>query len=208
MRLVRRGGGGAILHYGDPGTVPTFITFFDARTVEGEVRLSWEIVTDEGVEGFRVYRSDTRGGDEITLNSGALIPPVAREFMDRGAEHGMSYLYTLAVVGRDGSELRSFPVDVETAVLTLSLSQNYPNPFNPTTHIRFTVPNKTHVTLQVFDAAGELVSVLVNATTGPGVKEVAWDGSDDRGNPVSSGVYFYRLSVGKEIVSRKMVLVR
>jgi hypothetical protein len=202
------GEAGVILHYGEPGTVATFITFFDARTDEDGVRLSWEIAADDEVKGFRIYRANSKGGDEIVVNRDVLIPPSERGFVDHSAEPGISYRYTLAVVGRDGAELRSSPVDVETAVPALSLSQNYPNPFNPMTTIRFELPARTHVTLRVFDAKGRLVKQLVNATAGPGVQHVAWDGSDDRGHSVSSGVYFCRLSVGKQVVSRSMVLVR
>lgn len=91
------------------------------------------------------------------------------------------------------------------------LHQNHPNPFNPQTSIRFDVPagsERVAVQLSVYDVRGKLVRMLTDDTRGPGVHMVTWDGRDQRGNPVTSGVYFYRLNAGDFRESRRMVLLK
>jgi len=95
-----------------------------------------------------------------------------------------------------------------TPTRQFALYQNQPNPFNPTTVIRFELPDPTEVSLRVFDAVGRLVVILVDGMQSRGVKEVMWDGRDLSGNRVGSGVYFYRLRTGTEMMTRKMVMVK
>jgi hypothetical protein len=88
------------------------------------------------------------------------------------------------------------------------LYQNYPNPFNPATNIAFTVPAKAHTNLSIFNIEGRLVKTLVDSEFDGGLKTVSWDGRDARGNPVSSGVYFYRLRAGGDVMTKKMILLK
>ena len=90
----------------------------------------------------------------------------------------------------------------------LVLNQNKPNPFNPTTSISFTLPTKSQVSLKVYDIAGREVRTLVDGVLEAGTNQVTWLGHDNRGNDVSSGVYFYRMTAGKETATKKMVLLR
>ena len=93
--------------------------------------------------------------------------------------------------------------------LRFSLEQNYPNPFNPTTNIRYSIKENQWVVLKIFDLLGQEVKTLVNEKKSPGVYTVQWDGTNNAGVPVSSGVYLYRLVAGKRFVqTRKMVLMR
>jgi hypothetical protein len=90
----------------------------------------------------------------------------------------------------------------------LELLQNTPNPFNPSTTITYTLHEPGVVTLAVYDVSGRLVRTLVNNEyRQAGERSVLWYGRDNRGRRVASGVYFYRLKVGREAISRKMVLV-
>ncbi len=88
------------------------------------------------------------------------------------------------------------------------LAQNYPNPFNPSTTISFSVARSSDVTLSIFDVRGSLVSTLVRGRREPGVHRIGWDGTDNRGTRVASGVYFYRLDAGSFRATRKMVLLK
>jgi hypothetical protein len=89
------------------------------------------------------------------------------------------------------------------------LGQNAPNPFNPATSIRFSVAHQgAHVTLAIYDVTGRLVRELVNEPTPAGEHLARWDGRSSSGRPVSSGIYFYRLSVDGWTDSRKMVLLK
>ena len=92
-----------------------------------------------------------------------------------------------------------------------SLAQNYPNPFNPSTTISYAVPEENGqvaVRLSVFNLRGQLVRILVDKSQGPGTYNVNWDGSDDRGRQISSGVYFYRLVANDYVSTRKMVVLK
>ncbi len=95
-----------------------------------------------------------------------------------------------------------------TAPTALHLDQNYPNPFNPSTTITFTVPGNTHVTLSIFDVAGKHVATLVDGTLPAGPRSVQWNGKDTSGNVVRSGVYFYRVTAGEELIAKKMILLK
>lgn len=89
-----------------------------------------------------------------------------------------------------------------------SLSQNYPNPFNPTTFIRFALPSATFVTLDIFDIRGAKVRTLVAASQMPGDYITMWDGTDDAGQLVNSGIYTYRLATDDFTDVKRMVLLR
>jgi hypothetical protein len=100
---------------------------------------------------------------------------------------------------------------IPSASSRISLRQNFPNPFGPSTNIEFLVGASSQVSLQVFDLGGRLVRTLIDDARAPGRHGVAWDGRDQRGRPVASGVYLYRLeTTGAENVTktRKMVLMR
>lgn len=88
-------------------------------------------------------------------------------------------------------------------VTDFKLAQNYPNPFNPSTTIKFNIPRTTEVTLEVFNNLGQRVSTLVNGRMTAGDHEVVFEGSD-----LSSGIYFYRLTVDNVSQKRKMVLMK
>ena len=109
------------------------------------------------------------------------------------------------------------PVSVDptggTTPVEFALLQNYPNPFNPTTTIRYGLPEQSAVTLKVFNLLGQEVVTLVNAVQGASSYAVSWNGSNARGQQVSTGIYFYRLeaksATGKNFGSiRKMLLVK
>jgi flagellar hook assembly protein FlgD len=90
--------------------------------------------------------------------------------------------------------------------------QNYPNPFNPTTTLSFDIPGeaeeKQQATLTVCDLRGRHVTTLVDGEVEPGSHRVVWDGRDDHGDPVASGVYFYSLRSATKTHTRKMILAR
>lgn len=88
-----------------------------------------------------------------------------------------------------------------------ALSQNYPNPFNPNTTIRYALPSKQAVALRIYNTAGQLVRTLVDEQQDAGFKHVEWDGRNDRGTAVSSGIYFYRLEAGDQFVDQKRMIL-
>jgi hypothetical protein len=89
-----------------------------------------------------------------------------------------------------------------------ALYQNYPNPFNPSTVIRFEIPVRANVDIRVLNLLGQRVRTLAAGVRAAGPHEVIWNGRDDRGDPVPSGVYLYRANLGSHIASRKMLLLK
>lgn len=89
-----------------------------------------------------------------------------------------------------------------------TLAQNYPNPFNPVTRIDYTIPAFAFTNLSVYDLNGKLVRTLVNNTKSPGEYSVIWNGKNDNGIPVASGVYLYRLSSADFSQSRRMLYIK
>ena len=184
---------------------PVLINAFDAWAAGTHVLLNWDVYADETIEGFKIYRSSSGAMAVITP---ALIPPVVRSYTDRAVTPGYSYKYVLAAVKPDGSEITSAPTTVTVSAVSLELRQNYPNPFNPETAIAFVLPEKRRVTLSVYTPEGKLVRTLLDGIAEGGVTEVPWDGRDDNGRALSSGVYFYRLRTGKQTIAKKMILLK
>jgi hypothetical protein len=91
-----------------------------------------------------------------------------------------------------------------------ALEQNYPNPFNPNTTIRYSIARQGHVSLKVFDAKGRLVRILVDDVQRPTPEcyQVEWDGTNQSGNPVATGIYFYRLKASGFVSTKKMLLIK
>ncbi|HOS07153.1 MAG TPA: C25 family cysteine peptidase [Candidatus Cloacimonas acidaminovorans] len=96
--------------------------------------------------------------------------------------------------------------DDPVAVLVTSLKGCYPNPFNPTTTISFSIKEKTPVELIIYNILGQKVRTLVNQPLEPGEHSIVWNGTDNKGRSVASGIYFYRMKAGNYSETKKMVL--
>ena len=91
---------------------------------------------------------------------------------------------------------------------SFDIEQNYPNPFNSETVIKFTLPRSGFTELTIYNLLGEKVVDLVNRDLQAGEHRIVWDGSDNHGNPVATGVYFYRVTSGDYSQTKKMVLLK
>jgi hypothetical protein len=139
------------------------------------------------------------GGSIDTVNN-AVYAPIQ--------ETGVYAAFTADVrtgIGDDGSE-DDEPDDVPPC--RFELSQNYPNPFNPVTTIEYGVPSRTHVTIEIFNVLGRKVRTLVNETKQAGSYRAEWNGTDNAGRPVSTGVYLYRCKADKVTQTKKMLLLK
>jgi hypothetical protein len=85
---------------------------------------------------------------------------------------------------------------------------NYPNPFNSSTVIQFSIAQAGHAQLAVFNILGQRVKRLIDEYLQPGIHRATWDGQDESGHPVASGVYFYRLTGDGRQVTKKMVILK
>ncbi len=84
-----------------------------------------------------------------------------------------------------------------------NLSPNYPNPFNACTRFKISIPREGQVRVVIYDLLGREIAVLVDEALKPGIKELTWDASE-----VASGIYFYRLETGEQVVTRKMIVLK
>ena len=103
------------------------------------------------------------------------------------------------------------PLGVDDIIVfpeVFALRQNYPNPFNPVTTIAYDIPEIANVRIDMYNILGQKVRTLVNGTHQPGMYHVRWNGTNDFGNPVSSGMYFYRISSEEFISVKKLVLMK
>ena len=89
-----------------------------------------------------------------------------------------------------------------------NLKQNYPNPFNPTTTIEYTLQKEGKVVLKIFDSIGKEIKTLINQNQQGGNYKVVWDGTDNKGEKVSSGIYFYRFEIDKATITKKAVFIK
>ncbi len=104
------------------------------------------------------------------------------------------------------NSIKGEPVSIDENNLTATsfkLNQNYPNPFNPTTQISFTLDKPSRIKLLVYNVQGQIVSALVNSRYSSGTHSITFDGSN-----LASGVYYYSLSVGGNVITKKMSLVK
>ena len=113
--------------------------------------------------------------------------------------YASTFVYLPTSASDEGSQLRPNRID---------LAQNYPNPFNPSTSIAFSLTEKAQVSLDVFNILGQQVKELVNREYSAGRYTVSWDGRNEKGAAVSSGVYLYRLTVGDQAIARKMLFLK
>ncbi len=190
-------------------------SFLGLQVSPRAVRLTWETVSEINNYGFTVERQVSGEGsfapipNSFVAGHGTTNIPQKYEFTDEDAPTGVNY-YRLAQVDLDGSVHLSEAVRVssvtgvsEEVAHSYELGQNYPNPFNPSTTIRYSLPNPSHVTLTVFNTLGEQVALLQNGERESGYHEVKFDGSG-----LSSGVYFYRLTAGDFVQTKKLLMAK
>lgn len=125
--------------------------------------------------------------------------------------------YNLGVTAQYGSEYQSEMINIDVVYLYTSVGEDienfqslfcYPNPFNPQTTIVFSLAEKSKTALKIYNAKGELIRTLVDADYDKGNYRCIWDGSDDAGKDVTSGIYFYHLTTSESVKSGKMVLLK
>ncbi len=136
------------------------------------------------------------------------LPTGDTGFADTEVLAGVTYHYRLGVVTPDGSETFSRTVEARVPRSGFMLEQNSPNPFNPITTIRLSGPGGRAIRVAVYDVHGEAVVTLFDGVSPGGTVDLQWNGRDAAGQPVGSGVYFYRLETGGRTITRKMLLIK
>nr|MBC8399923.1 T9SS type A sorting domain-containing protein [Candidatus Neomarinimicrobiota bacterium] len=138
-----------------------------------------------------------------------------------GLEDNTEYFWQIKAIDDDGmvttgnnGETYSFVVGVlsteDGAMIPteFALHQNYPNPFNPVTSIQYDLPEASNVQIVIYDLLGRQVTTLINRFEDPGYKQVIWNATNNQGQPVGAGVYFYKIQAGNFHQTKKMVLLK
>ncbi len=145
---------------------------------------------------------------------------VGKDLIDNDPAVAIYSVAGLAIVDSNGNEIDHLQLDTFTpgneglaageglVPIEFALDQNYPNPFNAATAISFSLRETGHVRLVIYDILGRKVRHLIDDRLPAGYHTVNWNGKDDHGKPVASGLYFYRLAAGEFAETKKMVLMK
>lgn len=195
-------------------TDPQWITIDFGTPIQfNEIQLNWEYAY--GKEYLIQVSNDNLNWTTIitrTNGSGGFekynVQANARYLRIYGTKRSTPYgysLYEIEVFNITTSDVN----DTENNLpFNFSLSNNYPNPFNPSTKIEYSLPKASNVKIEVYNSLGQLVNVLENSFRNAGKYNLVWNGSNSIGNPVSSGIYFYRMSAEGFTLVKKMILMR
>jgi YVTN family beta-propeller protein len=214
ITLVSRGKkqGESIVPFMIEMPVATRLKSFDVTMEDGSAVLRWETSFEAGMQGYDVVRSERETGryDAVTkdmVRASGSTSGGSYEYRDESIGANRTYWYKLREVADNGLGAEYGPYSV-TYRVTNQLDQNVPNPFNPTTVIKYAIASDNAVNLTIYDVAGRKVRTLVNERQRADAYRVTWDGSNDTGQKVASGVYFYKLVAGKFTQTKKMVLLK
>jgi len=164
-----------------------------------------DLIFDDNVMGdettLQMYQWDNQGREWQPLNSTVDTASNAVTASIDGAGTYAAFT-TNIITGVDEDE------HGEILPYKFELSQNYPNPFNPVTTIEYSLLRRSHVTVEVYNVLGQKVRSLIDREESAGSYTVTWNGNDNSGIPVASGVYLYRFQAGDHIETKKMLLLK
>jgi hypothetical protein len=151
-----------------------------------------DAITGEGTYSFAVenFAGETRPALLILETESPVAALAAASAVEKASSDS---------VEKPGDEITALPTD-------LALSRNYPNPFNMETAIEYALPETAPVKLVIYNILGQQVRVLADEVQPAGYKRITWNGRDDAGNAVSSGIYFIRLVAGPRQMMQRMIL--
>jgi len=225
QQMTSDGAGGAIVTWRDyrnynydiyamrvdaDGELVAVLLQSSSTSIEGTcITIKWTLSEVGTGMQFFIFRSE----GEIGIFEELTNPEIERDdlsftFRDESCEPGATYRYRLEVSDEEGRRTLLETESISIQAIPLTLYRNHPNPFSPSTTIRYYLPERKTLTLEVYDVQGRLVACLVEKEQAKGRYAVEWNGRNMSGNMVSSGIYFCRLRAGKEKISRKMILLR
>ena len=192
---------------------PTGLAGRQVYAPEG-LTLTWNANREKDLDRYVIYRGTDASFVPGPGNLVASTPDTL--FLDGNWRWDGGYYYKVVAADIHGNESPwsllapegVTDVDSPKAPAATYLAQNFPNPFNPSTRIGFGLKAPADVSLRIYDAAGRVVRVLVEGNRPAGTYAELWDGKDNGGRAVASGIYFYRLDAGMFTQTRKMVLLK
>ncbi|MBI3195594.1 MAG: T9SS type A sorting domain-containing protein [Ignavibacteriae bacterium] len=183
-----------------------------ARMASGGVELQWELSAEADFNYYAVYRGTTANfipGEPI-----GEVPEAM--YQDNDVVNGQRYYYKLASFDFSGN-ISDYSAELEVNVLDVNengipdgfaLGQNFPNPFNPSTSIKYQVSQSSNVRIIVYNTLGVEVTRLVDEHLDAGYYSIVWDGRDNIGKSVSTGIYLYKMEAGSFTEVKKMIYVK
>ena len=164
---------------------------------------------EEGL--IKVVLFDVDGGFILSTKNQDLLQ-ISYNFLGSVLDQSSVDISNVVVSGPKGSiaSVSSSVVSAEVKLVpgVFALHQNYPNPFNPFTEIQFDIPSTTQINVSIFNLMGQKVKTLVNEQVTPGYHAVHWDGTNENGVSVSTGMYFYTLNTGNHSAMKKMLFLK
>lgn len=203
-------------------TLPLELSSFTAVvTPQRFVRLDWVTHSETGVSGYYIYRSNANylaGAEVISplISASNTSHEESYSFTDTEVSTGFWY-YWLQNIDMDGQQEFFGPLraDVQTDTpdtpiipLETNLGKPYPNPFNPEVTIAYGLAKTEHLQILIYNNKGQKLRTLVDATVNPGSVRLLWNGTDDNGRALSSGMYFIKMTAGKYTATQKVILLK
>jgi hypothetical protein len=169
--------------------------------ISRDITLTWEASYGEEVQTYVVYRDGAKLAETAELT-----------FTEKVLDG--QYTYTVSAIdfaGNESDKSNETVVSVTTSVdnflkaipTDFAIYQNYPNPFNPATHINYSIPKASYVTINVYNAAGQMIATLVDGQMAAGNYRAVWNAAN-----VSTGIYFYMIQAGNYSKTMKMILMK
>ncbi|MCB0747484.1 MAG: T9SS type A sorting domain-containing protein, partial [Ignavibacteriae bacterium] len=186
------------------------VSFSAVNTKDDKISLDWVTATEVNNYGFEIERSVVNN-DEIYKwqkigfieGHGNSNSTKTYNYTDDYLVGGTKFVYRLKQIDIDGQYQYSSIQEVEIVVNNYSLSQNYPNPFNPSTTIKFSIPQNEFVSITLYNSVGEKTADILKANKLTGNHEVEFNA-----NHLASGIYYYTLTAGNYIETKKMILLK
>jgi hypothetical protein len=199
--------------YSVDNLAPSAPLLLTAQRVGADVQLKWNRVRVPDLRDYSVYRATSSGVTPVPINF--LSASDDTVLVDLSAPTSALYYIVTAYDVHANQSDPSNEASVEAltgvgttpALAALTVLQNHPNPFNATTDFEIGLPSDGDVSVEVFDVAGRRVSAI-DVTGVKGWQRIPFAGRDERGRPLASGVYFYRVNASGETLTRKMVIAR
>lgn len=208
----------------DDGTVPVVLSSFTATiSSENFVNLTWVSQSETAMSGYFIYRSQTDLLSEAQLIS-PMIPAANSStqqiytFTDDELTANGVYYYWLQSVDLDGSDAFHGPVaayfnahgeySAPEIPLATELKAVYPNPFNPTVFIPYSLASSADVSFRIYNTRGQSVRDFAPGKQAPGNYSISWDGTDNNGQNLPTGVYYIRMAAGNQVFQRKAALIK
>ena len=184
------------------------LTSFSLEEVSNGLLISW---TTDGIDdciGFDLHRIEN---NHTTHTYNISSNNTIYEYIDRNVQIGNRYDYYLDILYRNGGKKRFGPYTINYISIptTNQLLSNYPNPFNPNTTIHYQLATSGSVDLSIYNVQGQLVKTLINEKQNIGIYNILWNGKDNTGQLVSSGIYLCRLKFNEiEIATQSLILLK